>query len=542
MRSLAAALLVIHSASAPGQRSAATDRYAVTFSEQSPLTAAVEARVTSTDGALHIESYTRNQPGFWRSRLVNLVAYDSANTKLALDSLDATSWRVRQDYRGRLTLRYAVNLDFASRPFPSGNQKGGYAADGALYLVTKALFVTPDTGDASTPRDVDVHVPPGWKVETSWIERGPGRYQARSRADLTYNTIVVGRFASSRARLGGFEAIAAFVGPIARDSSVIGPAFATVTKEYFRLFPKTPPGRYMITFFYADHDDGEGFVGSSAVTFGNRIAGGDGILFNNKIAHEVLHYWIGQRIRAEDHEQQSWLSEGFTEYIANRTIYRTRLITRREYLDKLSRHLGVYGYFWYSPLFEGRTLLDAGQDKTRNRFAVYDGGAVAALVLDLTIMRASGGRRSLDDALRLLWDRYAALGRRYTLDDVISVLVEVGGEELRDFVPRYVKGHELLPYRDVLERCGVRVRAWPLSAETYLSDIPNPSAAQRAAGRQLFMQRERPNADPYTRRRPAKSSPAPSSTDTTPTIGGTNPFSTVATWSGPTSSSLRSLV
>jgi predicted metalloprotease with PDZ domain len=305
-------------------------------------------------------------------------------------------------------------------------------------------------------------------------------YVAMGRRELTVNSIAVGRFATASATHGKFEVNVVFLGPMKHDSTVISHAFTRVAAEYFKLFPTTPAGRYMLTFFYADHDDGEAFVSSSAITFANRVAAGGGVLFNNKIAHEFLHYWIGQRIRAADPNGMAWFSEGFAEYVANRTIQRTGLISPEEYLDKLSRHVGAYGYFWYSPLFQNRSLQDAGGDKTANRFGVYDGGAVAALCLDLMIRENSGNRRSLDDLLRLLWERYGAPRQRFTLEDFSVALVEVGGDGMRDFVARYVVGHEVLPYDALLKNVGIRTLAWPLSAEAYLSLDPAASEASTA--------------------------------------------------------------
>ena len=466
------------------------DRYILDFRDTVSSTVTVEATVKVAGGRLHIEAYTRTQPGYWRSLVRQITATDSAGRALAIDSVSALEWRIGDEYRGTATLHYLVDYAFARRPFPSGNQKGGLIADGAVYLVTKPLFITPDTGVAPGEREVQLQLPAAWSRVTSWREDSTNVYHALGRRDLAQNTMVLGHFATAHAHLGGFEATAAFVGPIARDSATIGPAFTKVVERYFRLFPRTPPAHYLMTFFYADHDDGEGFASSSTVTFGHRIAGGDGILFNNKIAHEVLHYWIGQRIRGSDFERMSWMSEGFTEYIANRTIYQEGLISRREYLDKLSRHIGAYSYYWYSPLFDGTTLFEGGADKTRNRFGVYDGGAVAALCLDLQVRRATHGAKGIDDVLRLLWDRFAADGRRYDLDDLSAAIVEIGGPTFHDFLARYVTGHELLPYEQALTGVGIRVRSWPLSAETYLSEEPRASRdVARARDTMLFDRR-----------------------------------------------------
>ena len=453
------------------------DQYVVDFRDTASKKVRVSAEVTLVNGRLHIETYTTAKPGYWRSLISGLTALDESGNALQIDSVSASEWRAGSAYSGRARLNYFVDYSFASRPFPSGNQKGGLNESGGIYLVTKPLFITPDSGDAESVRSVRIQVPAGWQIATPWQAGSQDDYRVPGRRDLAINSIAVGKIVVARAQLGRFDVSAVFIGPIAQDSATVAAAFKKAANEYFRIFPNTSAGRYMMTLFYADHDDGEGFASSSAITFGNRIAGGDGILFNNKIAHELLHYWMGQRIRGRDRERMSWLTEGFTEYIANRTIQRVGLITRQEYLDKLSRHVGAYSYYWYSPLFNDRTVYEGGADKTANRLGVYDGGAVAALCLDLMIREQTGGRRSIDDLLQRLWNDYGVRRQPFTLEEFSAALVEVGGTKFQDFVSKYVTGHELLPYETVLPAAGIRVRAWPLAAEAYLSVDPVASTA-----------------------------------------------------------------
>src|SRR5947209_9787094 len=115
----------------------ARDRYDLDFRDSASAIARIEARVTVLDGALYVEAYTTQQPGFWRSLIHGLSARDSAGKTLAIDSLTPLAWRIGEGYRGRATLTYTVDYSFARRPFPSGNQKGGFIADGAVYLVTR---------------------------------------------------------------------------------------------------------------------------------------------------------------------------------------------------------------------------------------------------------------------------------------------------------------------------------------------------------------------------------------------------------------------
>jgi predicted metalloprotease with PDZ domain len=470
---------------AAAQGMATADQYSLDFSDTASRRVGVRAELTVVGGRAFIESYTPENPGFWRSLIQDLRATDSAGAPLTIDSVSPTSWLLANRYAGRATLTYSVDYSFAAKPFPSGNQKGGLLGARSLYLVTRPLFITPDTGDANSPRLVSVRLPRGWRVATPWLEvpGNPSAYVASGRHDLAVNSLVAGRFATSHAAFGQFGVTAAFIGEMAKDSLAVTEAFAKIARQYFALFPETGKGHYLMTMFYADHDDGEAFFSSATITFGHRVAGGAGILFNNKIAHELLHYWIGQRLRGADHERMGWFSEGFTEYLANRTIQRVGLISDAEYLEKLSRHIGVYSYYWYSPLFAGRSLYDGGEDKTANRFGVYDGGAVAGLCLDLMLRRATANRRGIDDVMQLLWRRNGMNRTPLTLDDLGDAFVSVGGREFADFIPRYITGHDLLPYEELLGQAGVRVRAWPLSAEAYLDRDPNATPAARAAMR-----------------------------------------------------------
>jgi hypothetical protein len=145
------------------------DRYVVDFRDTVSRHVAVQAEVSLVGGRLHVERNTRQAPGFWRSLVRGLAVADPSGRPLAIDSVSPTEWAVGDGYTGRATLRYVVDYSFATRPFPSGNQKGGLLTEGGLYLVTKPLFLTPDTGDVASSRRVEVRVPAGWKIVTPWL-------------------------------------------------------------------------------------------------------------------------------------------------------------------------------------------------------------------------------------------------------------------------------------------------------------------------------------------------------------------------------------
>jgi predicted metalloprotease with PDZ domain len=70
----------------------------------------------------------------------------------------------------------------------------------------------------------------------------------------------------------------------------------------------------------------------------------------------------------------------------------------------------------------------------------YVNGSIAALCLDLTIRRDSKGLRSLDDALRGLWQATWRAGRGYRRDDVVACLSAAAGRDLGMLLTSLVDG------------------------------------------------------------------------------------------------------
>jgi len=123
----------------------------------------------------------------------------------------------------------------------------------------------------------------------------------------------------------------------------------------------------------------------------------DRILWTNLLAHEIFHHWNGGFIVPRDDEKTSWFTEGVTEYMANRTISRTGLISRNLFLKKLEVHVAMYDYCMWAPPFQKSTIQnavqDAGGDKDVNRPGIYSGGVVASFCLDTMIQKEISGQK-----------------------------------------------------------------------------------------------------------------------------------------------------
>jgi predicted metalloprotease with PDZ domain len=80
---------------------------------------------------------------------------------------------------------------------------------------------------------------------------------------------------------------------------------------------------------------------------------------------------------------------------------------------------------------------------------------VLGLLLDAKIRRATGGRKSLDDVMRLAYRRYGG-DRGFRAGEFRATAEEVAGTDLKEWFRISVSSTEDLDYGDVLEWYGLR--------------------------------------------------------------------------------------
>ena len=74
----------------------------------------------------------------------------------------------------------------------------------------------------------------------------------------------------------------------------------------------------------------------------------------------------------------------------------------------------------------------------------------------MQIRTASRGRRSLDDVMRLLYERFGLTGTPVGYDDVVRSAAEATGSSWDAFFQRFVEGNETLPVAECLTQAGYR--------------------------------------------------------------------------------------
>jgi predicted metalloprotease with PDZ domain len=224
----------------------------------------------------------------------------------------------------------------------------------------------------------------------------------------------------------------------------------------------------------------------------------DRILWTNLLAHEIFHHWNGGLLVPRDDEKTAWFTEGVTEYMANRTIVRTGLISQALFLKKLETHVGMYEYWMWAPPSQKSTIQsaveDGGGDKDINRPGIYDGGVVAAFCLDSLMQKQTAGQRSLEDLLRLMMARYGLTGNQWALSDLIRDASEVAGTDLSGFFSHYIASRERLPAKQCLADAGFDAAVADYGGEAFISLQSNPTASARAIRQKLIPEHEQATA------------------------------------------------
>ena len=198
--------------------------------------------------------------------------------------------------------------------------------------------------------------------------------------------------------------------------------------------------------------------------------------FLQLVAHEFFHLWNVKRIRPQalekfDYETENyttslWFCEGMTSYYDILIPLRAGIYNRQTYLKNLSkdinRYLNTIGRK-VQPL--GESSYDAWIKLYRrdaysdnNQISYYLKGQLVSLLLDLLIRAKHNNKRSLDDVMRLMWERFGKDETGFSETQLRDTIAEVAAENLDDFFTDYLETTKELPLDDYLNSFGLYLK------------------------------------------------------------------------------------
>ena len=416
---------------------------------------------------------------------------------VALTKLDKHTWRAER-CRGPLAVRYLVYAWDLSVRGAHLDRTHGFFNGTSVFL--QAL------GHERRPCELVIDAPThpacqGWRVATTLPEAGArrhgfGRYRAADYDELIDHPVELGRFTLFTFEAGGVPHEVAITGRHDTDGNRLTRDLEAICASQARLFEpasgKPPVDRYL--FQVTAVGDGYGGLEHRASTalicrrsdLPHPAMEGvsDGYRsFLGLCSHEYFHTWNVKRIkpaafvdydlRAEQYTRLLWVFEGFTSYYDDLTLVRSGVLDPGAYLKLLSgtisnvqRGPGRLLQSVTESSFDAWTRYYRQDENAPNAIvSYYTKGALVALCLDLTIRARSRGKRSLDDVMRLMWQRW---GRDFyrlapeqrggvAEDGLPALLAEATDLDLSREIRAWTEDTEDLPLASLLQPCGVRV-------------------------------------------------------------------------------------
>ena len=253
--------------------------------------------------------------------------------------------------------------------------------------------------------------------------------------------------------------------------------FESIAREHHRFWRSIPYETYLCLNLITEAGGGLEHS-NSAVLMTNRWATRTRkayLVWLELASHELFHVWNGKRLRPielgpfdyerEAHTRGLWVVEGITDYYGDLLLHRAGLSTRDEFLASLSEKIqtlqttpGRAVQSIANASFDAWVKLYRPDENSPNTsISYYVKGAVVAFLLDLRIRHASRGNRTLDDVMRVAYERYSG-ARGYTEAEFRALVESVAGASFEPFWSTALDGTAELDYSEALDTLGLRFK------------------------------------------------------------------------------------
>jgi predicted metalloprotease with PDZ domain len=415
-----------------------------------------------TPGWYTIENYAKN--------ILRFHVTDEKGARLPHSMVRKQTWRVDTKGRGRIKIEFDYRADVLAL-----NQ--AEIRDDFAFFTGTQLFLQAE-GHRNSPSSVRFEVPQGWKVVTALKETNdPMTFTAADYDTLVDSPTHMGKFDLATFEIDGkpHYFTAAPAGVFAKEKiDQFKEILIRIAKTQAAIFGGLPYEKYVYFYFFSRPESNAGGAlehANSYVAFAPPSPSVTPQMLAGTAAHEFFHLWNVKRIRPAEmwpydysRENESpllWLSEGFTNYYTMVTLLRAGLTGTEEFLERAA---GVISAIesnevrsYVSPA-DASTSTWLGYD-TPVAFGIsyYTQGQNIGALLDLSILRDTGGARRLDDVFRALYTSFYQKGKGFSTEEFINVVNDVTKRDYHDFYRRYIGGVEVPPYDTILGYAGYRL-------------------------------------------------------------------------------------
>lgn len=477
--------------------------YTLRFPEPASKTLNVEI-VVPTEGRASVDLMMAIwSPGFYG--LQNYARQVSAFAATAADgaALEVTKptdsrWTVTTGGRPSFTVSYTLAA-------PRGSNLSNGVTETSAVIIGPSTYITL-VEKAHRPAEVRLELPATWTGSMTSLDASkdgkPNHYVAPDYDILADSPILAGvDLSSTEFIVGGVKHYWVWLGKAEWEGAKVAAAMTPLIEEHVRFWGSLPFKKYAFLNIVTGGGGGSGVehLNSVAITGSGREPVDQTARFRNAafISHEYFHAMNVKRLRPVelgpfDYEHAPvttglWVAEGLTSYFGDLLAARSGLGSPQDYLFITSRHITDLQTKQPGRLVQ---TLEQSSSQMFERLAAdkkvdyYVKGPVVGLVLDAHIRRRTNGRKSMDDVIRLEYQRWSG-ARGYTAADFAQTASDAAGFDLRPLLQKLVATTEEVDYTEMLEWFGLRfvpqdAAATPDPAKAWTLEVrPDATAAQK---------------------------------------------------------------
>ena len=392
---------------------------------------------------------------------------DGAGQPLSFRKLTKDRWLVQTGGVSELTVYYNF---YALLPTPNQlNAGSSFVSDTLLYVNPVNLCVYAE-GRINDPCTLELAIPDGWMVACGLAQVDAKTFRAADfyeLADCPLMAAPVMQHVQYQIQNTSFhiwiQGGRRTDGDPTFDADRMVRDFSRFSQKQVDLYGDFPERDYLFLTLILPvaHYHGVEHRNSTVLVLGPNDEG-EG-LYQDLLgvsSHELFHAWNIIRIRPvellpydftkENYFSTCFVAEGVTTYYGDLILRQAGVFDDAAYLKELQvlfkRHFENNGQAFQSLVESSWDLWLDGYEKgvPDRKVSVYHKGAVVALILDLHIRRLTDHARSLDDVMRIMWERFGKPFVGYTLDDYRAVTETVAGESLDWYYDLCIFGNQPL--------------------------------------------------------------------------------------------------
>lgn len=416
--------------------------------------------------------------------IINLQARGKRGQPLAIRQTGKREWTITEPDPEETVLEYEVRLrGKAYSLFYS------YLEEGEAFVNGPSCFLYLD-GHTQAPITLSVNARPEWKIATGLTPANqPNVFTASDYDELIDCPIQIGNFWQTAFTAHGVQFEVVIAGsPDARTRDRWVDELKKVATTTLALMRRAPFRRYL----FLIHAHNIPFMGGLEHRNSTVLnVGASSPSIAELAAHELFHAWNVKHFRPavlgpfdytrEARTKNLWFAEGVTQYYAYLILRRAGLVDEEGFLRRLAAEIEQ---LQRNPNRLKVSLAECSERvwEARNSMGYggvnyYNKGCVVGLLLDLKLRAITGNRRSLDDLMRLLMERYGYPKLGYPEDGILKAYSELAGQDMSAFYARLVESAEELPYQEVFAEAGLELTQE--QGRYRLHRTANPTPAQQ---------------------------------------------------------------